>query len=798
MSRALCLPLLIALTVGPGAARSQSLPDASQILRAAAATELPAGPWGSYARTHLGVQYLASRFPPQSFSFPLVVGQRLDAVVLQPQEGGRARPAAVVLQRRSIGLAPLPASGDDRKPAGAANRRAHVVEADPQGLFTRFAIPFRSAQLAQTTASGTAGASWTAGEATVETWPAYSAGGSSGLMVKVTVSNLSDTPQTWFADLLGGVEGSDPHFAPTDLTILAEPSQGGVTLRHKKAAPIFALAAASDSPIRVCRVGGSYFAQAACVTSRGASGAADPAGLIAVRQTEHKRRRDRRKRGEPAISQETAAPEWGMVRVDEIAVEPHREASLLFSVAVGDDEDGAQQGARELLAAAANGGSIEQARRAHAAVTPHFDDAAISRLFAQTVVNTPFSLLRRVGVATREPAGDPHAGMYNPGEGGLIALGWASLWPEWSAAQANAFFLTTGPTKPAEHPLPVAPTNLFAVWELYQRTHDREVLMRFYPYLQKRYSELVAAGRPGADSWLFAWKRPAAGQTAEFAADYSAYIVRSALIMASIAERLGRVRAETDGYRFDAEQAAKAMSAHFWDAGRGLFRATTEGQADAPVSSSALLPVLAGRSLLTEAQRAALLSTLTGPGCWSDFGVKAAGASQGASEVRPGANWLIWKALLTMGETDTARRLADRICAAYDRAVEESDSCPAALDGRTGAAIGPADSSGAAAALLDIWAAYRRVGGATAGWDADVIESRYDAEKDSLAVVVRTSAGAGPQSIVCVMGRPKASYRCIGAVQGAFEADSLGTITITLPDAAGTRQIEITRTGGGS
>src|SRR5438045_9274425 len=86
------------------------------LAKAAAATELPAGSWGPYAQKHLGPCYMASRLGGQLFTFPIVIGQQREEIMLRPvrlPDGkSRLRPAKVTLQVRAMRWAPGQAKAD--------------------------------------------------------------------------------------------------------------------------------------------------------------------------------------------------------------------------------------------------------------------------------------------------------------------------------------------------------------------------------------------------------------------------------------------------------------------------------------------------------------------------------------------------------------------------------------------------------------------------------------------------------------------------------------------------------------
>ncbi len=834
---------LAGLWAGAVGAQTEPLP----VGKAAALTELPLGAWGPYSRAHIGPCYLANRLLEQLFAFPIVIGQRREELILRPvQTAGnkrRVRPEKAVLERRAMGLSPAQAAEDDRISGEAAhrNRRARILEADGSGLLYRAQVDFLPAEAAQEPATPpNAGdqpaklPDWGAGAATVEYFPAFADPAADGLLVRVTLSNRSAAPQTYFVDLLGGMDAPAPQFAAADLAVVSGSGEEGVVVQHAKSDAVFALESnANQFPVRVYQVGDAYFGPEGAITGRGPTGAALPVGLLEASAQDAEnagQKGEKESKGDkpaPANSGETTggaseARRWGLLRVDDIAVAPGESVSFFLCAGVGKDREAARQSAETLLSVAEDAAPFDKPRAGayslalaeHGKARFAGGDAALDRLMAQSLVNVPFGLYRRVGVPSRQETQSGPGGRYVPEAGGYIALGWIPYRPDWTAAQLNAWLVTTGsPDAPIPHPQAVPPTNLFALWELYQRTHDRELLARCYPFARRRYRELLTAGRVKPDTWLFAWPEDSDGRQAGkggasrvYAPDYSAYVIRAAKLLRLMAAQSGQSVTETQQYTQDIAEATRALNG-LWDAQHSRYapQAVSGGTEEAPDTLRSLLPLIAGVDALKPEQRAALLKALTDPAAfWSEAGVRSVsksapgyrlGAGRGGA-VSLGASWLIWKALLDLGETETARKLAENVLRAYHKAQTASDSCPEWLDGDTGAAGGATDYSGDACAVLALYAAYRLPGTLSTGWDTNVLDQRYDKAADSLHVVFKALGPGGKSALICVMGKPSGKYQLSGDMNSVVTADAQGVLTITPPDDPGTRQIDITPIAG--
>ncbi len=804
-------------------------------------TELPSGAWGPYARVHAGPCYLADRLLAQLFTFPIVIGQRREELILKQSrtEDGKTllRPERAILERRAMGLSPIQATADDREKDDQAllNRRARAQEADAEGLLWSAQIPFLPAGMAQEVVAPPDAdpqhkgpADWGAGLATVECFPAFADPAADGLLVRVTLTNRSSAPQTYYVDLLGGMGLIAPQFVTADLTVEpGDKKDDGVVVQHSKCPTVFALAADasryadSHFALRYYRVSDAYFAPEGATTRRDPAGIVLPAGLlsspsgVAAAPKDKGRKKNQHDPFPPDTEPDTSG-QWGLTRIDDIALAPGESITLFLCVGVGKDKDAARDSAQTLLSLADDAvimgqprvGAYTGAQSSHSKERFNSGDTALDHLMAQALTNVPFVAFRRIGVPSREDRPGRMGGSYQAAEGGNIALGWTAYRPDWAAAQLNAWFLTrSDPDAPLSNLRAVPPTNLFALWELYQRTHDRVLLENFYPFARRRYRELLAAGRPNDTTWLFSWSSaiPGGHSPQIYAPDYSAYVIRAAKILRRIADALGQHAADVQSYDKDIAEATRALNTTLWDAGRVLYVPKAADPADAAkaaalASLTDLLPLIAGVETVSPERRAALLRTLTDPAAfWSEAGLRSVSkadptyrsTARNGGAIAFGLNWMLWKALLDCGETATAHKLADALLSAYHKAQDTAGFCPEWLDGDTGAAGGVTDYSGDACVLLALYAAYHRPGTISTDWDTMLLDSRYDAAADTLHLVFRSPAPSGNSVVLCVLGKPNGSYRLTGAMTGSVTADAGGVLTLTPPTDSTTRQLDI-------
>lgn len=823
---------LIIVTFGIVAAcPSQAQLTPSGIRRAASATELPMGPWGLYGTGNLAPCYLANRFKAQLFTFPLVIGQRRTESLLRPvtEADGKThlRLQKVALERRSMGMSPTAAADDDRLETAAmlyGNRMARITEADADGLLWSLHIPFAPAQLSQNIGGAGEDTGWGAGDALVTLYPAYTDPNMDGLLIRITLRNRSTLPQTWYVDLLGSLATLNDNFELKDLKLQTDPEGKFTLLQHKNSDAAFALTTdMAPYTLRAYTVRNAYFGANARVVDRDKNGVALPAGRVGPKDAPDETM--------AKLGQNPAGPAglWALNRVDDISVAPGEETTFTLCIGVGKETDEARKSASMLSLLAADNtpdgkptrtGAYNKAVSAHKVSQPTLGDPGLDHLLAQSYANVPFDSLRRVGVPSRQWAPYANRIAYHPIEGGFIGLGWADLRPDWAAAQLNAWFLTAGnPAVVLKNPQTVAPINLFALWELYQQTLDRRLLEQFYPFARRRYQEMMTAGRTGTNNALYSWKTGVpeidgdnstlttnlkSANSRVYSPDYSAFVIRSARILQRMATVLEHPANELLAYSQDAEAAAQAMNTTLWDSMHETYISRSVTTADAaPIVSdelTSLLPLATGSDTLSLTQRAALLHRLTDPALfWSPAGLRSVAKTSanylphnpGNGAVAFGTNWLLWKALLDLGETETAHKLADNLLRSYHAAQLSTDACPEALDGDTGLACGATDVSGDACTLLDLYSAYHQVGNVSSGWNVLLLDRHYDRASDKLSIVFRPVEKNGNATVLCVLGKPNGKYSVQGATVSEVTADSNGVVTLALPSKGNTQELTV-------
>lgn len=126
--------------------------------------------------------------------------------------------------------------------------------------------------------------------------------------------------------------------------------------------------------------------------------------------------------------------------------------------------------------------------------------------------------------------------------------------------------------------------------------------------------------------------------------------------------------------------------------------------------------------------------------------------------------WILWKAMLDLGETALAHRVARTALRLWQRETDVSGNCYEHFMITTGRGAGYHHFSGLSAPVLDWHRAYYRPGSVTAGFDTAVVSQRWNDEKTALDLTVETHT---PGAAVIVTLRQGPDYRFDGLPEDA-------------------------------
>lgn len=412
-------------------------------------------------------------------------------------------------------------------------------------------------------------------------------------------------------------------------------------------------------------------------------------------------------------------------------------------------------------------------------------------------------------------------------DSGFVALGLAELDLERAVECVNAYVTEPGDPSAAfiHHGSPV-PTQFYAFQEIWNRTQSRELAAYFFPRLRQYHRFL--AGRHGSSTtrnlqsdllrtWDYFYNSGgwddyppqvavhARKLTASVTpAANTAHAVRTAKILKAMAGALGEDAAE-----FDADIAAfgAALQRWSWDEDAGYFSYVLHDAAGRPSGSlrheggqnynmglDGVSPLVAG--ICTAEQERRLVEHLVTPGrLWCRCGLST--VDQTAAYYRHdgywnGAvwmphQWFLWKALLDLGETDAAWKIASTALAVWKEEVERSYHCFEHFIVATGRGAGWHQFSGLSSPVLSWYGAYHRPGRLTTGYDATVREARFSPRGDGLIASLQFAGQPRHTPAVLVTLRPGKTYSARwNGLRLKVKQRHPGTLEIRLPSGAGT------------
>ncbi len=249
-------------------------------------------------------------------------------------------------------------------------------------------------------------------------------------------------------------------------------------------------------------------------------------------------------------------------------------------------------------------------------------------------------------------------------------------------------------------------------------------------------------------------------------------------ILAAAARRLGF---EADEYARE-EAGLAAAIAPCWDEETGYFgysRCDGEGRFDGILRDErgvnpnqgldGLYPLLAG--LGSAAQKKRMLANLR-QGLFTPIGVSVvdtrspyfSSAGYWNGSVWMPHQWILWKALLDLGEAGLAHRIAHMALRLWRRETDVSGNCYEHFMLATGRGAGFHHFSGLSAPVLSWYQSYYVPGNATVGFDTAILAQRWNSDRTALDITVETRRSGAALLVTMREGR---DYRFSGLPEGA-------------------------------
>ena len=423
-----------------------------------------------------------------------------------------------------------------------------------------------------------------------------------------------------------------------------------------------------------------------------------------------------------------------------------------------------------------------------------------ARMSATTLMNVVYPAYARRAFIKHNTPGRWWDVLYT-WDSGFIGLGLLEMDSQRAIDCLEAY--VTDPGDPhaafAHHGSPV-PVQHYLFQQLWNRTRSRELLEHFYPRL-RQYHHFLSGRDPRSatrrmksnliQTWDYfynsgGWddyppqkhvhERQLASSTATTA--NTAHCIRTAKILRMAARELGEV-ADIADYDEDIAVFSEAIQAHAWDESAGYFgyvRHTEEGHpngilrhpsgANFNMGLDGVSPLIAG--ICTSEQQQRLLGHLQSDReLWTPIGLST--VDQSAPYYREdgywnGAvwmphQWFIWKAMLDLGESDIAFRIAQTALQLWAAEVGNSYNCFEHFLVKTGRGAGWHQFGGLSTPVLCWFAAYYVPGNLNGGFDVWVAAQKFDNDNTSLRASLTFDSPPGAEVALLAVMNPAHRYR---------------------------------------
>jgi hypothetical protein len=349
------------------------------------------------------------------------------------------------------------------------------------------------------------------------------------------------------------------------------------------------------------------------------------------------------------------------------------------------------------------------------------------------------------------------------------------------------------------------PTHIYALWELFQHTGDRRTLARLSGPMRHAY--LFYTGRHPASTTLRnrdgfinptnIWynclgmddypvqQHLAQNNLLTHAAmpETNASAVRFARILRLCAFILGREK-ELPGYEADIRRLSRPLN-RLWDEKSGYYLWMDRGKPVLHESGenfnkglSGVYPLICGLDDPVKAGR--LLSHLKSPTeMWSPIGIST--VDQSAPYFSPDGywngrvwiahQWVIWKALLGMGEAAFAEKVALTALSVFSSAEKKHAMCFENFIIKSGEGAGAVHFSALSAPVVNFYCAYFRPGQVTLGFDSFL--KRTANEGEAVKLFIESPFTHKHIETIVVVLKPLTRYLVNGTEMFSTESGSL-------------------------
>ncbi len=409
-------------------------------------------------------------------------------------------------------------------------------------------------------------------------------------------------------------------------------------------------------------------------------------------------------------------------------------------------------------------------------------------------------------------------------DSGFIGIGLNEINPSLAIDCINAYTTEPGSQSAFIHHGSPVPVQMYAFFDLWNKTQSKDLLAYFYPRLKQYYEFL--AGRSGNSAtrtpsgmiktWDYFYNSagwddyPAQAAVHDQKAEQwiapvsnTAHCIRVAKILSMAAEALGKNN-DLKSYRADISQFTEVLQKYSWNPESGYFsyvlldekgmasgKYKNESGKDYNMGLDGAYPLFSG--ICTPEQEEILLEKMfSEKHMWTPSGMGVVDQSAAYYKTDGYWNgsvwmphqWFMWKAMLDIGRTDLAFKIAQKAMDIYSKEVNESYYTFEHFFAKTGRGAGWHQFSGLSAPILSWYAAYFKPGTITTGFEIWIKNQTFikDNSHYQADLVFDKSTRTHKRSLLVCLN-PKNKYRVTFNKKEIIpQIPYDGLLQITLPD----------------
>lgn len=410
-------------------------------------------------------------------------------------------------------------------------------------------------------------------------------------------------------------------------------------------------------------------------------------------------------------------------------------------------------------------------------------------------------------------------------DAGFIALGLAEIDVEKSIQCLNAYTTPEGSQSAFIHHGSPVPVQMYAFYDLWNKTQSKELVDYFYPRLMRYYKFMVGKSKgsktnPFQSNLLKTWDYfynsggwddyppQKAVRDGHLEATVSpvittAHMIRVAKMLRKVAQECGN-KTDVKALDQDIRMFSEALQKVAWDEESGYFGYVVHNEGGKPVGFlkhgpsganynmglDGAYPIFAG--VCTPEQEQILLDKIFSEGhMWSKAGIcvvdkqapyyRIDGYWNGA--VWMPHQWFIWKSMIDLGRTDLAWKIAERALEIWKRETDETYFTFEHWFAKTARGAGWHQFGALSAPVLSWYSAYYKPGTVTVGFETWIKKQLFDKDFTRYESELSFDDATRPheRSLLVVMN-PNRTYKAfVNGQEVGVRSRFAGMLELTLP-----------------